>query len=106
MIELAVGIQVGNIMEIETQILHRLARGERALDVGTRLQIAGLDADVGIAAASLVMTVVNHFVQIAVQFKGNTFAKFIYVNHGFFPYLLKLQTGRIIAQGQQGWQGQ
>jgi hypothetical protein len=44
-------------------------------------KVPGLDADIRITATSLVVAVIQYFVQAAIEFKGDAFAKFIYVDH-------------------------
>jgi hypothetical protein len=80
-IEITVGIQVGDIMEVKSHILDRLARTEGSLNICACLKISGFYTDVRVAAAGLVVAVIQHFVQVAIQFKGDTFAKFVDIDH-------------------------
>src|SRR5687768_13731462 len=70
-------------MEIQSDILHGLAGAKGAFNICASLKIAGLHANIGVAAAGLVMAIIQHFIEIAIQFKGDTFAKFVYVDHAF-----------------------
>ncbi len=92
-IELTVGVEVGYVVEIQPHVLNGLPRVEGALDVRAGLQIARLDADVGVAAPGFVVAVIQHFVEVAVQFEGHPFAKFVYVNHActFLEWVLMEQ---------------
>jgi len=101
-VQLAVRVQVGDVVEVEAHILHALSTAEGALDVGARHQVARLDADGGVAAPGLIVAVVQHFVERAVHFEGHAFAKFVYINHAYTFLVIDLFiAGGIITKKEE-----
>lgn len=80
-IELPIRIQVLNIMEIQADILDAVTGLESLFQTRTGAQVERFDADRCVAPAWLVVMVIEHFVQAAIQLKGYAFAKIININH-------------------------
>ena len=68
-------------MEIEAGFGNLVAGYERFFDGGTRAQISGFHADGGVAPPGLIKRIFENFVQVAIEFKGDTFSQIIYINH-------------------------
>jgi hypothetical protein len=61
-------------MEIEAGLGNLVAGNERFFDGGTRAQIAGFHPDGGVAPSGLIKRIFENLVQVAIEFKGDTFS--------------------------------
>jgi predicted ATP-dependent serine protease len=67
-----------------SDVLHAVAGDERLLQNAAAAQVAHFRPNGGVAAARLVMGVLEHLVEVAVEFEGDAFAQIVDVDHGRF----------------------
>jgi hypothetical protein len=70
-------------MKIQANILNPVAGLEGFFNIGSSPNIPSLNTDNSIPASGLVMLVVGNAVQLAVNFKDRSLAKFVYIDHRF-----------------------
>ena len=79
--QIAILIQVGNIVIIQPHILNGKTGIECPFDVCARKQISRLYPNGCVAATGFVMAVIQNFIDISVQLESNALPQFIYIDH-------------------------